>query len=588
MRQTWKLNTQYKNCFDKKIDTDLDYLHDTFVLFRKKYHKKDFTKSEKSLSKALDDYFSLFSNGAYLIPQFLLLHQSLQTNNKKLQARISVLQQKITEIFSILDFFFPEFKNITTKKQKQFLKAKILTPYHYYLRRAFSHIEHVLTPEIETILSTKSLPAQSLWVQMTQDFLASKTLTYKNETKSINEWIELLDTYSKEDRSILWVQITDNLKEIGEAASYEMSAIYLNKKINDSLRSYSTPYEATIKSYQNDPETVQLLVDTVTKKGFEISKDFYRTLAKDERVKQLSYTDRIISDKGLYNYSFKETFSLCRRVFSQFDTDLGAYLHLLYKNGCIDVYPRPGKRGGAFMSGVSGGNEYIFLNHTNSLSSVLTFAHEAGHAVHHYLTKKQQPVHYQGYSTVSAETASTFFEQLVWYELYNSASSDTEKKYLLKYRISSDVATIMRQIAFYNFELEAHTILRNQGLLNNKQLATLFTKHMKTYLGTAVQCSVSDGYSYVYVGHFRRMFYVYAYSYGHIASNTMLKKYIEDANYKEYIINFLSSGQSETVETLYKMSGLDPYKKDFFENGLKTVEANLKEYKKFIASSTRK
>ena len=53
------------------------------------------------------------------------------------------------------------------------------------------------------------------------------------------------------------------------------------------------------------------------------------------------------------------------------------------------------------------------MNYHGTLNDVLTLAHEAGHSMHSYLSRKNQPYIYADYPIFVAEVASTFNEQLL-------------------------------------------------------------------------------------------------------------------------------------------------------------------------------
>src|SRR5690606_36617890 len=120
---------------------------------------------------------------------------------------------------------------------------------------------------------------------------------------------------------------------------------------------------------------------------------------------------------------------------------------------------------------------------------------------------------YDGHSIVTAETASTLFENLVFDAVYEQAN-ENDKAILLHDRITRDIATIERQVAFFNAELEMHQTIQSQGAMQISELADSMYRHLRSYLGPAVKLSKDDGYSFVYITHLRYGFYVYSYAFG--------------------------------------------------------------------------
>ncbi len=254
----------------------------------------------------------------------------------------------------------------------------------------------------------------------------------------------------------------------------------------------------------------------------------------------------------------------------------------MLQNGQIDVFPKKGKQGGAFMSDQTGHPVQVFLNHVPNFKSLETLAHEMGHAIHASRSAKNSPL-YDGHSIVTAETASTLFENLVFDAIYEQVGED-DKLTLLHDRVTRDIATIQRQIAFFNTELEMHTTIHRQGAMSGEELAACARKHLRSYLGPAVDVSIADGYSYVYIGHLRYGFYVYSYAFGLLMSTLMSRKYKSDRSYITEIDKFLSAGSSDTVANIFKSIGIDTTRKDTFTEALKNQAADIAAFEKLVRS----
>lgn len=215
----------------------------------------------------------------------------------------------------------------------------------------------------------------------------------------------------------------------------------------------------------------------------------------------------------------------------------------------------------------------VLLNHVDDMRSLETLAHEMGHAIHSERSKTQRPL-YQDYSTATAETASTFFEGLVFEKVFDSLP-ERDKIAALHDKIAGDVATIFRQIAFFNFEKELHTRVRAEGFLSKEAIAQLLNKHMRAYIGNNLSLTEQDGYFFVAVGHFRMFFYVYSYAYGQLISSSLRALYKAGKLTAEDIDKFLCAGGSNTPENIFASIGVDVTKPSFFKAGLDAVEADI-------------
>jgi oligoendopeptidase F len=259
----------------------------------------------------------------------------------------------------------------------------------------------------------------------------------------------------------------------------------------------------------------------------------------------------------------------------------GEIFERLLANGQIDVYPKLGKTGGAYCSHMVNQPTLVLLNHVENAHSLLTLAHEMGHAIHSEQSKIQRPL-YEGYSTVTAETASTFFERAA-FEALVATLTTKEKVIALHDRLQDDISTVFRQVACFNFEVEMHKEIRQKGLLTKEQLAALMNKHMQAYLGPAITMTPEDGYFFVAWGHIRRFFYVYSYAYGQLVSRALWERVQKDKKFIDNVDAFLCAGGSASPEEIFAKCGLNLYKPDVFLEGLKGIEKDVEELEKAVA-----
>jgi oligoendopeptidase F len=141
--------------------------------------------------------------------------------------------------------------------------------------------------------------------------------------------------------------------------------------------------------------------------------------------------------------------------------------------------------------------------------------------------------------------------------------------------MSDSINTIFRQIAFYNFEKDLHFTFREKGYLSHEEISDLFVKHMKSYLGDAV--NVDDGmrYGWIYVSHFRRFFYVYTYASGLLISKYLQKRVREDSDFIESFKDFLKAGSSKSVKNIFMDLDVDISKKEFWEESVKELRDSI-------------
>lgn len=573
---TWNLGLLYKNDKDPQIEKDIQDIEKAYASFEKKYRNKDFTKTPASLLVALEEFETINLALSKKNPSwYFSLKIDIDSSDEYAQAMETKISQRLTIAANKVTFFDLVIGKIPKKEQKKFLSYKPLFPYKYQLEKIFATAKHNLSEKEEQLVQLLAQPGYSMWVDGQEKVLNQQTVEHNQKQLPLSEALSILSDLPTKERRALHQKINTILKQVSHFAEAEINAIVNFKKVMDTQRGFKTPYEATVLGYENDKETVDTLI-AVTTKYFSISRRFYALHAKLLKEKTLSLADRGVKIGSIdKNFTFNDAVSIVQRAFSRVGESYAHILDRFLKNRQLDVFPVKGKTSGAYCSWVGGDTPvFVLLNHTNDIRSVETLAHEMGHAIHSELSKKQ-PIQYQGYSMATAEVASTFFEQLVHEEL-ESELSGKEKVILLHNKILGDISTIFRQVACFNFEVELHTKIREQGKLSKAEMGVLMNKHFASYLGPTVSLTEDDGYFFVTWSHIRRFFYVYSYAYGQIISRALFENWKKDHRYIEKIDQFLSAGGSMSPKDIFKKIGINTSDPSFFESGLKAVEADIK------------
>ncbi len=581
IKTEWDFTKIYKNINDPKIEKDVDMICRHLVNFAKKYKDLKFIKSSKSMLAALNDYNVLVEKISSIPLWYLGLEQSLNSSNDKIQGKINTLSDKYLKAYKQIIFFGLEISKLDKKSQEKYLKDKTLAKYKYLLESSFLQGKFMLSEKEEKILTDKSQVAHEAWEDMGKKNRNSQQVKFKNKEMSLSEAMSIKADLPKANRRALHKIVMDRYKEISFVAEAELNAVIRNKKIDDEIRGYKTPYEATILGYQNDVKSIENLVDIVTKHNY-ISHRFFALKAKilnniekseDKKITMAELATGISTTKNKKKVSFDQGCELVTKAFAKVDAEFSDIFQSYLKNGQIDVYPKLGKRSGAFCSPMINAPTYVLLNYANKLDDVSTLAHEMGHSIHSDLSKKQE-VMYQDYPISIAEVASTFFENVLFDNLLEIASPE-EKRDLLVNKVQDNIFTIFAQIAYFQYEKNIHKAVKEKGFVSKEEFASMFADCRKSYVGDAVDVVETDGYGYVYISHFRSFFYVYSYAYGQLIANALYEEYKKDKSFGDKIKKFLSAGGSMSPENIFKSIGIDTSKPEFFKKGLKKIEKDL-------------
>lgn len=574
IKENWDLTLLYKNEKDPQIEKDLKEIEKSYTAFAKKYKGKDFISNPKILLQALQDREELRKIADSSKPWwYMALRTSIDTGDAVAGAESTKFSQRITKAENLLAFFSLEIAKISKKNQVLFLKDPLLKDFKYSLQRTFKRSSYNLSEPEEQIINLLSQTSYDMWKNSFSKVIGQATLEYKGSHIPFPKAIGILSDQSKKDREELYKKIVEVQKLNSSFAESEINALYNYKKIIDEKRGFPEPYSSTILSYENDSKTVLNLIDLVTK-NFKISHRFFKIHARLLKEKKITMADRAAKIGEITKkFDFKSSIQIVKAAFTKIDPKYADLLDSYLSHGQIDVYPTKGKRGGAFCWGRGQLPTFVLLNHADNINSVETLAHEMGHAIHTELTKALPP-RYSHYSMSTAEVASTFFEQATTAEIEKQLT-EKENLILLHNKILGDIATIFRQVACFNFELELHKQIREKGEISNGDMATLMSKHLKSYVGDAVEVTQDDGYQFVSWGHIRNFFYVYSYAYGLLISRALYENWEKDKSYSKKIEQFLSAGRSMSPEDIFKKIGINVTDPSFFESGLKSIEKDI-------------
>ena len=581
IRTEWDFSKIYKNINDPKIEKDVDVICKSFLAFAKKYKDLKFIKTSKSLLAALNDYNKLLVATSSIPLWYLGLQQALNSSDDALQGKINTLSDKYMKASKETIFFGIAISKLDKKLQEKYLKDKALAKYKYLLENSFLTGKYTLSESEEKIMTDKGKVAHEAWEDMGQKNRGEQKVKFKNKEMSLTEAMGKKADLPRSDRRALHKIVMERYRDISFIAEAELNAVIRNKKIDDEIRGFSKPYESTIIGYQNNVKSIENLVDVVTKHN-HIAHRFFKLKAKilngieksaDKKITMAELATGISTAKAQKNVSFDEACKMVTESFAGVDTQFSDIFQSYLANGQIDVYPKLGKRSGAFCSSITNAPTYVLLNHVNKLNDVSTLAHEMGHAIHSELASVQEPVN-QDYPISIAEVASTFFENVLFDNLLKTATPE-QRRDLLVTKVQDDVFTVFAQIAYFQYEKNIHKAVKEKGYVSKEEFASMFADCRRSYVGEAVEVVETDGYGYVYINHFRYFFYVYSYAYGQLIANALYEEYKKDKAFGEKIKKFLSAGGSATPEDIFKSIGIDTSKPDFFKKGLKKIEKDL-------------
>lgn len=583
MNTKWNLSHLFKSDTDPKMAPYLKEVELTAQKFIKKWRNRtDYLTKPEVLAQALKEYEQW--NRHYGLENKVMYYWWLRTqqdqSDPKIKAEYNKAHEFTMEILNQIQFFELNLAKIDPKLHQKFLKFPGLLPYQHFLDKLFTHAKHLLSEPEEKIMNLKQAQAHDNWTQMVSGLLSKQERKVKNKKANFSEIYGLLDHPDKKTRDSAAEAFNDILAQYVEVAEAEMNNLLMDKKMNDQIRQYDRPEKARHLSDDIDSETVDQLVEAVSSR-FDIPQRFYKLKAKLLGLKKLAYHERNLEYGAVKKkYTYERAFSLVHHVFTNLDPQFAAIMSQFDAQGLIDVPPAKGKRSGAFCAyGSISMPIYTLLNFTGKLNDVLTLSHELGHGINDELMRSKQNALNFGTPLSTAEVASTFMEDFVLEEILKTADNKL-KLSIMMMKLNDDVSTIFRQIALYKFEQEMHQTFRQKGYLSKEELGQIFTKHMKAYMGPAVEQSPGSQNWWIHISHFRSYFYVYSYASGLLISKSLQGFVKEDPQFISRVKEFLAAGLSDSPKNIFLNLGIDISDPKFWEKGLTQIDHHLKETEK--------
>ena len=588
-----------RNQIEEKYKWDLTKIYKNIDEFNEDFNKalkeiEEFNKYEtimdnsaKDFYNTLNKYFEISRTIEKLSVYTHLLFDENTGNNKNqaLSGKVSNLYDKFTKVTF---FITPTILKKDYKEIEEYYKEEPkLLDYEIILKNEYRYKNHTLSDIEENLLSNISKMLNNNYE--TDELLKDSDLTFGNIHNETGDLVELTcsnySVYIESSNRTVRKEAFDTLYKTYEQFSNTFaSTIYGNIKENitiSRIKKYNSVLEWCLYPDEVDETIYNNLIKTVNDnlnilfKYYDLKKEL---LALDELHLYDIYTP-IVKD---YNkkYPFEEAKETVFKALSVLGND---YIEILKKgieNRWIDVYPTKNKRTGGYSSGCYDTNPYILLNYQDKYNDMSTLAHEAGHSMHSYYTRHNNPYQYGDYAIFVAEVASTVNELLLAKYLLKVSKSKEEKLFILDNLMTLFKSTIYRQTMFAEFEQDVYKDAENDITLTSDYLSEKYYKLNQTYFGKNVVVDDSIKYEWARIPHFYYNFYVYKYATGlsaacHIVNDILSGKTNAVENYKK----FLKCGRTKTPLESLKIAGVDLTKKEVIESAIKIFDETIEEFK---------
>lgn len=570
----WDLSDLYPGAEAPELARDLDWLQTACADFARDYEGRLADLDAAALLDCVLRYERI-DMIAGRIMSFAGLRYYQNTTDGARAKFLGDCQQKVTDFTTPLVFFSLELNRVPDDRLAALLAENAdLARYRPVFDKLRAMKPYQLSDELEKFLHDQSTVGAAAWNRLFDETMAGLEFTLQGEVLNLEATLDHLTDPDRARRQEAAEELARVLGSQVRLFARVHNTLAKEKEIEDRWRNMPTPQTGRHLSNQVEPEVVQALRDAVVAAYPRLSHRYYELKRKWMGLDTLQVWDRNaplpLEEPRRVDWATARQMVLS--AYGDFSPRLAELAEPFFDRGWIDAAVKPGKAPGAFAHPtVTDVHPYVMLNYLGKPRDVMTLAHELGHGVHQRLAAEQGEL-LSATPLTLAETASVFGEMLTFRKLLAEAASPAERKVLLAGKVEDMINTVVRQIAFYDFECKLHAA-RREGELTVEDINALWMSVQAESLGPAF--TFMEGYEvfWTYIPHFvHSPFYVYAYAFGDGLVNALYAVYEEgDADFQDKYFALLRAGGSQHHKELLAPFGLDASDPAFWAKGLDMI-----------------
>ncbi len=575
----WNLADLYRSPQDPAIKADLAWAAKRARAFEKKLQGKLAKLDGKALGAAIAEYEAIVER-LYKLMSYAGLLSAAHVTDPKVSRFRQDMQERVSDISTTTLFFELEINKIPDNVLARQIKAPAAARYAPWLRDVRAFRAHQLADDIEKLLHEKSVSGRAAWNRLFDETMAGLRFPLGGDALPISELLNKMVDRKAATRKKAAKAFGKGLGENIRLFALITNTLAKDKAVEDDWRHYARPVSRRNLGNQVEDKVVEALVKSVKQSYPDLSHRYYKLKARWMGRKTLDYWDRNapLPDAADRKYSWGEAKDMVLGAYGDFAPELSTIAGRFFDGRWIDAAPRPDKNSGAFShSTVPSVHPYILMNFHGKARDVATLAHELGHGVHQVLAGPQGTLLADTPLTL-AETASVFGEMLTFQAILKGETNAKRRRVLLAGKVEDMLNTVVRQIAFHEFERLVHDE-RRQGELTAERLGEIWMATQKESLGPAIRFDVEYRHYWSYIPHFvHSPFYVYAYAFGDCLVNSLYDVFRHgQPGFQQKYLEMLQAGGTKRHTELLAPFGLDAGNPAFWRRGLKVISGFIDE-----------
>ena len=586
MYNNWSLDVLYRGIDDPKLEADMKRLEELLGLLNKAVEALDKNDAAASLRRVIEvkEELTVLVRG---LAGYFSLRRSVDSSDSagaSYQTKISAMLASSTKD----NVKFEKFAGTLENLEDVIGSDELLSQYKFYFEEIKNDMSHMMSDEAEALFARMNISGGRAWGDLFSYLTSKVKVDYNGETTSLPFIRGLADSEDAQVRKAAFeaeLACYDNVKD---SIAFALNSIKAQVNLEAELRGYEDPLAMTLDRARMKKATLDAMLEAMR----EAMPDFRKYLR--HKAKLLGYENGLpwyeilapMGKAGSESFTAEYAHEYLVEHFASFAPDLAEMVDTAFKEEWIDFYPRAGKVGGAFCSNLPFvGQSRILTNFSGSFGSVVTLAHELGHAYHGQQIQSHRPLN-TGYTMPVAETASNFNELIIVNDAISKATGE-EKIRLIESQIQDSTQIIVDIYSRFLFEDEVIR-RRKDTFLYADELEKIMINAQKEAYGDGLDPDCLHPYMWCCKSHYYSAglsYYNFPYAFGGLFSRGLYAKYLEEGEsflpkYRE----LLRATTVETVENVAAIAGIDLTRPEFWRESLKTITDQIE---MFIAETSK-
>lgn len=573
----WSLDSLYES-FNGKYENDINTLKsltsDMITLSNNLFCLNDLENWY-----ALDTEFSIL---ATKLIGFTTLTLSTNTTNEiasKWMTTLQPLLSNTTEAYSLYKKFIIDNKHNVSD---WISSSEVVKDQEYNINEILKNAEFLLSSEVEGVISKLKINASNTWSKLQSHLTSLATVDFKGETITLAALRNLAYSPDQEIRKEAYETEIKLYSTIEDAVAFSLNSIKGEVNVINEMRGFESPIQKTLIDSRMSQKTLDALISAI-ENYLPVFRKYFK-----HKAKLLGHTSGLpwydlfapFETSNPRSYSVDDSKKIIVSSFATFSKELSSMAEEAYDNNWIDFYPREGKRGGAFCSNLAPIKQSrILTNYGESISDIITLAHELGHAFHGMQIEDLSILN-TDYTMPVAETASTFCENIVFNAAIESVGEE-EKLVLIENSISDLAQITVDILSRYKFETEVFERRKHQFLFPD-DLKEIMTQAQNDTYGDGLDQNTMHPYMWINKGHYYSgglSFYNFPYAFGGLFALGLYSQYKKEGeSFIPKYNNLLKATTTASCEDVAALANIDVQDVSFWESSLRIVEERIDDF----------